>query len=91
MSYHMEERSYPEFEKEVAALPGIIDQKLACPRCGKDMRWCGDCPDERYMRNGTFESEERYYCDNCGTFADVTQVYAPTTRKVKVMQDVFDD
>ena len=90
MSYHVEDRSYPEFEKEVMTLPTINDTDgMECPRCGGRLCWCCDNMDEEYTEEG-FERTERFYCDDCGTFVDVTQVYEPTVRRVEIMQDVWD-
>jgi len=91
MNYHVEDRSYPGFEKEVMALPTINDvDGMECPRCGGRMDWVQMNMEEEYTDEG-FELTERFYCDDCCTFADVTQVYAPTVRRVKVIQDVFDE
>ena len=88
--YHVEDRNYPDFEKEVISLPTINDTDgMECPNCGGRMDWFDGNMDEEYT-DGGFELTERFYCYDCGTFADVTQVYAPTVRKVVVKQDVFD-
>ena len=89
MSYHVEGRSYPDFEADVKALPTVNDTDgMECPNCGGRLGWVDGNMDEEYTTDG-FELTERFYCDDCCTFADVTQVYAPTERRVKVMQDVF--
>ena len=92
MSYHVEERSYPEFEREIAAAFDInSESELPCPKCGGKLYLVDVGMEEEYMFDGMMERTERYYCDDCGTFADVTQVYVPTLRKVRVAQDVWDD
>lgn len=91
MNYRVEDRFYPEFEKSVEKLSGAMANhaNLVCPECGGDMMKILEYREERYMPNGTLENENRYYCDGCGTFADVTQIYKPSERYVFVKQDVY--
>lgn len=92
MSYHVEDRSYPEFERRIKRKFDVNTvSEIACPNCDGTMYLIDNDVDEAYMFDGTMERDERYYCDDCNTFADITQVYEPTVRRVKVMQDVFDD
>ena len=92
MSYHIEDRSYPEFERRIKREFDVNTvSEIACPCCDGTMYLVDMDFDEEYMFDGTMERDERYYCDDCCTFADVTQVYVPTVRKVKVMQDVWDE
>jgi len=69
--------------------------RLPCPRCSGQMERIdnGCYPFEEYKANGTFERTERYYCENedCCTWANVTQVYKPSDRRMKVIRDVFDE
>lgn len=91
MTYHIERRSYPDFEKEIMALPTIEDADgMECPCCGNRLEWAAENMEEEYTDDG-FERTERFYCYDCETFVDVTQVYTPTTRRIVVKQDVFDD
>ena len=91
MSYHVEDRRYQDFEKEVETLPSIEDvEGMECPECGGKLDWVCDDMNEEYTEEG-FEHTERFYCFDCGTFVDVTQVYKPTNRYVLVKQDVFED
>lgn len=92
MSYHVENRSYPEFERRIRNRFNInTESEIPCPECGGTMYLVDEGFEETYMFDGTMERDERYYCDDCNTFADVTQVYKPTVRRVKVMQDVWDE
>ena len=92
MGYRVEDRSYPEFERRIEHYFDINTvSEVPCPRCDGTMLLVDVGSDEKYMLDGRMERTERYYCDDCNTFADVTQVYEPTVRKVKVMQDVFED
>jgi hypothetical protein len=91
MSYKVIDMSYPEFEARIIAGFDIsCESELPCPRCGGTMFLMDPGFEEQYMFDGTMERSERYYCDDCCTFADVTQVYRPTERRVSVKQDVFD-
>ena len=86
----VEDRSYPDFEKDVEALPTIHDvEGMECPCCGDKLGWPRGYMDEVYTDEGNFELTERFYCDGCGTWADVTQVYEPTVRRVMVKQDMY--
>lgn len=92
MSYHIEDRSYPEFERRIKRKFDInTESEIACPNCDGTMHLVDVGLEEAYMFDGTMERDERYYCDDCNTFANITQVYEPTVRRVKVMQDVFED
>jgi len=91
MDYHVEDRSYPEFESRIIADFDMTNLELRCPKCNCLMAYVDGMSDEQYMPDGTMERFERFYCDDCGTFADITQVYQPTVRRVSVMQDVWED
>ena len=92
MGYRVEDRSYPEFEQWAKSNIDVNDtDEVPCPHCGGTML-IEDCgTEEQYMFDGTMERAERYYCDDCGTFADVVQVYKPVSMRVSVMQDIFED
>ena len=82
-----------QYTEEIEKLNSIFDtEAVPCPQCGKrEMYYVDSSEVEEYTSNGTFENTERYYCDNCGTFADVTQVYVKAGRRVVVQHDEFDD
>ena len=94
MSYHTENVKVTPTLKTIVKFVDIgnID-RLPCPYCNGQMMRVdnGNYPHEEYKPDGDFERTERYYCDNCCTWADVTQTYTPTDRRMKVMRDVFDD
>lgn len=92
MSYHVEKRDYPNFVVKVEQVDDISNvDGMDCPRCGETLRLAEIGHDEQYTMEGWFERTERFYCDTCGTFADVTKRYEPTVRVVELYQDVFDD
>lgn len=91
MDYKVENRSYPEFEKDVIDAFDILHDEPCCPECGFRMGRTHETLDEEYTTGGRFELKQRYYCENCNTFADVTQVYRPAERRVTVHQDVFEE
>ena len=85
----LEEKLVEQFAEKVNAdVMGICSLSLNCPKCGGVMIWeDAQGPDEFYGEddNGMFfTSTERYSCDECGAFADITQVYVPKTRLVAV-------
>ena len=81
--------NYLDFEKEVASLPTITDvDGIECPICGSKLMWMQDRIDEQYL-DDCFEQVERFYCDDCGTRVDVTQVYVPTEKRVDIEQGVL--
>ena len=81
---------------EITAIVDNVDSfdRLPCPNCN-DQMWLvdnGDYPIERYKGNGMFVRTDRFCCDKCDTYADITSVYERRgTRKVKVMQDVYEE
>ena len=64
--------------------------RLPCPYCNEQMFKVdnGCYPFEEYLGNGWFERTERFFCDNCYTWAHVTQEYAPASRRMVVNRDV---
>jgi len=81
-----------EYTEAVNKLRSVFDaDTIECPQCGGSMYYVDSSDFEEYKADGTFEESLRFYCDCCSTFADVTQVYAPVARKVKVQHDVFED
>lgn len=64
--------------------------RLPCPYCNGQMLRVdnGDYPHEQYKNNGWFARTERFYCENCWTWAEVTQTYRPEGRFVKVRRDM---
>ena len=95
MSYHVEKRSTtPAIDAIVSNVRRLSSiDRLPCPGC-KGQMWKvdnGDYPYETYSKGGRFYRTERFYCDDCGTFADVKQEYTPVQRTVSVYQDVHDD
>lgn len=92
MSYHVEDRCHPDFERWAKRHIDVnTTSEVPCPHCDGTMYLVDNGVDEAYMFDGTMEREERYYCDDCGTFADVVQVYKPASMRVSVKQDVFED
>lgn len=90
--YRTEDRSYPELERGIEEDFDInTATELGCPNCGGTMLLVDNGLEEEYFLDGRMERSDRFYCDDCGTFADVTQVYAPTVRRVSVKQDVFEE
>jgi hypothetical protein len=96
MSYHVEKRmSTPVLD---AIVKGVevgkeLGDRLPCPGCHGQM-WLvdnGDYPHEEYRSDGWFVRTERYYCEECETFADVMTSYEPYRRSIAVFQDVIDD
>lgn len=94
MGYHVEERQYEDCKKDIMALPEVTDvEGMECPCCGDRLEMVDDrhFPIEEYADDGNFERMELFYCSECGTFCEVTQVYEPTVRRVEFKQDVYDD
>jgi hypothetical protein len=62
--------------------------RLPCPNCSGQMLRVdnGDFPREEYIHE-RFERTERFRCENCEAWADVTQIYRQDVRRVIVAQD----
>lgn len=90
--YRRELVDAPRIEAEVMAASTIVDLDLRCPICNAEMRWCDGSPEEQYMADGTFTSEELYRCDSCSDVrAYVKQVYAPVKRTVSVERMIWEE
>ena len=96
MSYHTENVKVTPTLRTIVRFVDICNiDRLPCPCCNGQMLLVdnGCYPFEEYKPNGDFERTEKYYCENesCNTWADVTQTYTPSDRRMKVMRDVFED
>lgn len=95
MSYHVEfVTPTPTLGAIVSGVKKIDDiDRLPFPYCNEQMLRVdnGDYPHEEYMSSGVFKRTEKFYCDNCLTWADVSQFYEPNGRTMTVKRDVFDD
>ena len=57
---------------------------MTCPKCGGDLDYGGDWPDEFYAADGTFHRQEELACCECDFRAIVRQVYVPQELEIEI-------